>query len=101
MAPNPEKENRHTTPGSTSHGTGSLAPDAGVDTARADYSDVAGTPDIIQPNSDDNLQPANLNVNGPAPDDQNVDQPIPEGFSDDEDTNVVDRQLGVISRLPG
>jgi hypothetical protein len=101
MASNPEQDNRHTIPGSTRHGTGSLTPDAGVDTSRADYSDVSGTPELIQPNSDNTLEPANSNVNGPAPDDQNVDQPIPEGFSDDEDTNVVDRQLGVISRLPG
>jgi hypothetical protein len=101
MAPNPEKDHKTSTPGSTSRGTGSLTPDAGIDTARADYSDIVGTPDIIQPDSDNTLQPANLNVNGPAPDDQNVDQPIPEGFSDDKDTNVVDRQLGIIGRTAG
>jgi hypothetical protein len=69
-------------PGSSTFGSGYLTPDAGPDISRADYS--ADYPS----DSNDSLH-----------DDENVDVPGPD--SNEPGENVVDRQLGSISQLPG
>ncbi|GEM_PF-5809417 len=38
-------------------------------------------------------------LNGASPDSENVDVPLPDDAR--PKTNVVDRQIGIISRLPG
>jgi hypothetical protein len=95
---NPEKDNSVNTPGNTTHGTGSLTPDAGVDTARADYSG-AGTPSILHPEASKSGEQADLNDS--RHDFNNADEPIPEPSTGDQNENIVDRQLGIIGRVSG
>lgn len=71
-------------PGSKTSDAGFLTLDAGPDTSRADYSGDT---------------PADLNDS--SHDFDNADESVPGSDRSDARDNVVDRQLGVISRLPG
>ena len=71
------------TPDPANSGDSLLTPDAGPDTSRATYSDEQ------------------TDLNDSSSDLDNVDLPIPDTSREDARDNVVDRQMGVISRLPG
>ncbi|KAB8331455.1 hypothetical protein SD80_023380 [Scytonema tolypothrichoides VB-61278] len=61
-------------------------------------------PSVINPNPDKEAS-GNRNdlndLNDSVHDEENVDVPIPGTFDDADDSNPVDRQLGIISRTAG
>jgi hypothetical protein len=95
---NPKEFYNPNTPGATQHGSGELTPDAGSDTSRADYSGV-GTPAIQYPElSESDEQP---DLNDSVHESNNVDVPIPDPSTGEQEENVVDRQMGIIGRAAG
>ncbi|MER3493815.1 MAG: hypothetical protein C4323_16750 [Mastigocladus sp. ERB_26_2] len=85
---NPEQYYDPNTPGSSTHGSGEINIDAGPDTSRAD--ETVGTA---------KLQQSDLNDSSHESD--NADVAIPEPFNDNQDENIVDRQMGIIGRTAG
>ncbi len=79
---NPEQYYDPNTPGSSTHGSGEINIDAGPDTS-----------------DDSQLQQPDLNDSSHEFD--NSDVAIPEPFNDNQDENIVDRQIGIIGRTAG
>ncbi|WP_315790860.1 hypothetical protein [Fischerella sp. JS2] len=84
---NPEQYYDPNTPGSSTHGSGEIQVDADSDTSRADEIE---TPNLQQPDLNDSSHESD-----------NADVAIPEPFNDNQDENVVDRQMGIIGRTAG
>ncbi|MBD2741721.1 hypothetical protein [Coleofasciculus sp. FACHB-1120] len=68
--------------GADNTGSGFLTPDAGPDTARADYSEES-------------------DLNDATHDYDNVDEPVPDTSVEESRGNVVDRQMRIIGRTSG
>ncbi|WP_026732049.1 hypothetical protein [Fischerella sp. PCC 9605] len=95
---NPKQYHDPSTPGSSENGSGEITVDAGPDTSGLDNSAI-GTPKVQQP--DLNQSGEQQDLNDSRHDSDNVDAPIPEPFAEDQDENIVDRQLGIIGRSAG
>lgn len=79
---NPESDKTHT-PGASTHGSGSITPDAGVDMARADYSSTQ-VPEDNQSQLDEDVNEAN-----------------PQTYEEEQEDNVGNNQIGIIGRTTG
>jgi hypothetical protein len=84
--------NSANTPGSSENGSGFLQPDAGPEAISTDTD--AGTNDFFLGSGDSNMHE-------PAYDNTDIDEQVPETTRKEIGGNVVDRQLGSISRTPG
>ncbi|MEI2578446.1 hypothetical protein [Scytonema sp. PRP1] len=58
-------------------------------------------PSVISPNSDKEASGNMNDLNDSVHDDENVDVPIPGLSDDDNDSNPVDRQIGIVGRTAG
>lgn len=77
-----ENKNNINNPAAAIPGMGYPGEEAGTNSVGGNYSDTAE------------------DLNDSSHDEDNVDVPIPQSFGE-EDENIVDRQLGIISRVAG
>ncbi|MGF1674955.1 MAG: hypothetical protein ACFCUV_14905 [Rivularia sp. (in: cyanobacteria)] len=79
---NPQQDKTHTS-GASPHGSGSITPDAGPDTSRAEYSS-AQVPEDNESHLDEDVNEAN-----------------PQTYEEEKEDNVGQNQIGIVGRTTG
>ncbi|MBE9211693.1 hypothetical protein [Plectonema radiosum] len=80
---NPSEDKNYNTSGASTHGSGSITPDAGPDIGRAEYSSTQ-VPEDNESQLDEDVNEAN-----------------PQTYEEEKEDNVGQNQIGIVGRTTG